>query len=234
MHITFLLRMRAGWRQNWPHYLTEATGAALFITIASLITIAVKHPASPFHSWFAGSEYLGRAVIGLTVGGLIVLMVYSRWGRRSGAHFNPAVTLAFWQLGKIHRVDAVWYVLAQVAGALAGASIINLALGAWYAHKEINYALTEPGPGGWLPALVAEFIISFVLLLVLLLALHSKRLHNVAGWLVGALLAIYIVFETPYSGMSTNPARSLASAVVAGKYADLWIYSGFVNHSLIS
>ncbi|WP_324674493.1 MIP/aquaporin family protein [Hymenobacter sp. GOD-10R] len=224
MYINFGQRLRAGWRQNWQHYLTEAAGAALFIIVASLITIAVKHPSAPLHSWLEGREYLGRAVVGLVVGTLVVLMVYSPWGRRSGAHFNPAVTLAFWQLGKVNRVDAVWYVLFQVVGAVTGAQLIKRLLGTWYAHPEVNYVLTEPGKDGLWVAVGAEFLISLVLMLILLTALHSKRLHNKAGWLLGALLAVYIVFEEPYSGMSTNPARSLASAVAAGSYASLWLY----------
>jgi len=224
MQINFGQRLRAGWRQNWSHYSTEAAGAALFIIVASLITTAVKHPASALHDWVGERQYLGRALIGGVVGALIVLMVYSPWGRRSGAHFNPAVTVAFWQLGKVHWVDAVWYVLFQVLGAAAGAQLIKLLLGPWYAHPEVNYVVTKPGESGLLVALGAEVVISFVLMFVLLLALHSKRLHNKAGWILGSLLAIYIIFEEPYSGMSTNPARSLASALAAGSYTSLWLY----------
>ncbi|OUJ76033.1 MIP/aquaporin family protein [Hymenobacter crusticola] len=224
MQINFGQRLRAGWRQNWPHYLTEAAGAALFLIVASLTTIVVKHPASPLHAWVGDSPYLGRTIVGLVIGVLIVLMVYSPWGRRSGAHFNPAVTLAFWQLGKVHRIDAVWYVLFQLLGAVTGAQLVKLLLGTWYAHPQVNYVVTKPGEDGLLVALGAEFVISLVLMLVLLLTLHSKPLHNKAGWLLGTLLAVYIIFEEPYSGMSTNPARSLASAVAAGHYASLWLY----------
>lgn len=223
----FPFRLGAALRRHWSHYLAEALGLAFFVGCAGLLTVLLEHPASPVRQALPDSPLLRRAFLGLGMAGVIVVVVYSPWGKRSGAHINPAVTLAFWQLGKLRAADAVWYVLAQVAGALGAAQLLKLLLGNLYAHPAVNYTVTEPKPltgHNEVIAFGAEFLISFVLMLVLLLALHSQRLKSWAGCLVGALLWLYIVVETPLSGMSLNPARTLGTAVAAGSYHGLWLY----------
>jgi aquaporin Z len=167
-----------------------------------------------------------RALVGVGVALVLCAMAYSPWGQRSGAHFNPAVTLGFWQLGRISNVDALAYVLAQVLGAAAGATLLHTALGAWLAHPAIKNLLTQPKPvpSGTVVAWAAEFLITGGLMAGLLLALHSKRLHKAAGVVAAGLLAFYIIVETPYSGMSLNPARSLGTALAAGDFRGLWVY----------
>ena len=149
---------------------------------------------------------LARGIIGLVVGLTVVVIVYSPWGKRSGAHVNPAVTIGFWQLGKIKPADACWYLLAQVVGALLAGQVLLGLLGRYFAHPAVDYVRTQPGPEGVAVAFGAEFLITFILVAVLFMALHTQRLQNLAGWLLGALLAVYVVVETPYSGMSLNPA----------------------------
>ncbi|RFP64785.1 aquaporin family protein [Hymenobacter lapidiphilus] len=220
----FLAHLLVSAKRHWSNYLTEAAGLFLFLFMASLITTTVHYPGSWLARQLAGQQVLGRALIGLVAGLTVVVIVYSPWGKRSGAHLNPAVTLAFWQLGKIKPADACWYLLAQVVGALLAGQALLALLGRYFTHPKVNYALTLPGPQGTAIAFGAEFSITFGMVAVLLLALHTKRLQNLAGWLLGALLAFYIVVETPYSGMSLNPARSLGSAVAAHNYTALWLY----------
>ncbi|QIX61309.1 aquaporin family protein [Hymenobacter sp. BT18] len=218
--------LRAAFRRHWPHYLAEAAGLAFFVTCAGLLTMLLEHPASPLAPWLPSAKLGRRVLMGLGMGLVITAIVYSPWGKRSGAHINPAVTLAFWQLGKLRTPDAVWYVLAQVLGASTAAFLLRLVFGDWYAHPAVKFTVTEPRPGpyGTLVAFVAEFGISFLLMLVLLLLLHSRKLKQYTGCILGALLALYIVFETPLSGMSLNPARSLGTALAAGRYHGLWLY----------
>lgn len=217
----------AALRQNWPHYLAEAAGLAVFVGCTSLLSIALEHPASALHQALAGrgvGEALRRVPLGIGMGLVIAGITYSPWGRRSGAHLNPAMTLAFWQLGKISRADALWYGLAQAGGGFGSVWLLKTLLFQYYSHPSIHFGTTQPGPGGpWL-AFGAEFIIAFGLVLVLLLALHSARLHKAAGWLGAALVAVYVIWESPSSGMGLNPLRSLASAVAARDYTGLWIY----------
>ncbi|TGE09591.1 MIP/aquaporin family protein [Hymenobacter fodinae] len=224
--MSFVSQLRSAFRRHWRHYLAEALGIAFFVTCAGLLTTLLEHPASPVRQALQTNDTVRHWLMGLAMGLVIVLIVYSPWGKQSGAHINPAVTVAFWQLGKIKTPDAVWYVLGQVAGAIGAAQLLKLVLGQLYAHPTVNFTVTQPVPlpRGEALAFAAEFIISFVLMLVLLVALHSKRLKELTGWLIGILLALYIVFETPYSGMSLNPARSLGSAVAADSYRGMWLY----------
>ena len=104
--------MADGWRQHWPHYVAEAVGLAYFVSCASVVVILLEHPISPVRQAI-GSAVLRRAVQGVVMGLVIVSITYSPWGKRSGAHINPAITLAFWRLGRISGVDSLWYVMAQ-------------------------------------------------------------------------------------------------------------------------
>jgi aquaporin Z len=146
--------------------------------------------------------------MGLTAIGII----YSPWGKRSGAHLNPAVTVTFFRLGKIQGLDALFYVLAQFAGGLVGLLVASMALGMAIEHPTVNYVVTVPGLDGTGIAFAAEAGISFCLMLVVLIVF------------AGVLVAAYIVIEAPLSGMSMNPARSFASALPAHLWTDFWIY----------
>jgi len=103
---------------------------------------------------------------------------------------------------------------------------MSVVLGVYYEHPSIHYVTTIPGPGAGATykAFVAEFIISFILMFVLLIVISSKRFEKYAFIVTGVLIAIYLVVETPYSGMSLNPARSFGSAFAAGQWRELWIY----------
>jgi len=153
-----------------------------------------------------------------------VCMTYSTWGKRSGAHLNPAVTMAFLQLGSLRAADAFWYVLAQFAGAVTVGGFMAWVLARWYAHPDVKFNVTEPGEAGLGVALLTEAGIAALLMLILLWTLHSEKLRSYTGWMLALLLGVYIVFIPPLSGMSLNPARSLGTAVPAGNYGTLWVY----------
>jgi len=213
-------------RKHWREYLMEAAGLGGFIIGASLLTVLLEHPnLFVMESWFGSHPLLRRAPLGIVMGAYIALFVHL-CGERSGAHINPAVTLSFLRIGKIRIWDAAFYVFAQFTGATLAALLMTAILGELYEHPAIHYVTTVSGTGanGVQKAFIAEFIISFVLMLVLLIAINSKCLEKYAGALAGLLIGIYIIVETPYSGMSLNPARSFGSAFAAGDWTDLWIY----------
>jgi aquaporin Z len=109
---------------HWPEYLCEAGLVALFVLADCLITIAVKYPGSPVHSWFP--DPLGqRVVIGLGLGTATLLLIKSPLGEASGAHMNPAITLTFFYLGKIRLVDLCFYIIAQVTGIFATLFVLS-------------------------------------------------------------------------------------------------------------
>ena len=199
----------------------EALGLGLFMISAASFATLLGHPTSPAR---VGDPLARRALMGLAMGLTCVGLVYSPWGRRSGAHLNPALTLVFSRLGKVAAPDAAFYVLAQFAGGAAGLLAAVLALGPALGVPDVNYVATRPGPWGLGPAFAAELVISFVLMSVVLWSSNSARWAGRTGWIVGALVALYITLEDPLSGMSMNPARTFASALYAGGWEAYWIY----------
>ena len=215
--------MRAALTRHWPEYLMEAAGLGIFMVSACLFTTLLEHPDSPVRQ--AVAEPLPRRVLmGLAMGLTAVAIVYSRWGQQSGAHLNPAVTLTFLRLGKVARWDAAFYVSAQAVGGATGVAVAGLALGSVLSHPAVNHAVTEPGASGIAVAFVAEAAISFVLMSVVLTTSNVERLARFTGLFAGALVATYITLEAPLSGMSMNPARTLASALGAHMWRALWLY----------
>lgn len=211
----------AALRSHWPEYLCEALGLGLFMIAAGVFATALFGPASPL----AGRDpVLVRFAMGLAMGTTAVAMIYSPWGRRSGGHFNPATTLAFYRLGKIAGADAAWYIVAQCAGGIAGVLAARALLGPVFSGPLVQSVVTVPGVAGAWVALAGEVAISFVLMSVVLLVSNSERLALFTGLCAGALVAVYITFEAPLSGMSMNPARSLASALPSGIWNAFWVY----------
>ena len=210
-------------RRHWPEYLMEASGLGLFMVSAGLFATLLWYPGSPLAQAVPDGA-LRRALMGLLMGLTAILIIYSPWGRQSGAHINPAVTLTFWRLGKVRTWDAVFYVLAQFIGGALGVSLVLALLGAAFALPPVSYVATVPGPGGALVALVAEAAISCVLMLVILLTTNTPRLMRLTGVFAGCLVALYITLEAPLSAMSMNPARTLASALPGSLWDGLWIY----------
>jgi aquaporin Z len=215
---------RALMRAHWPEYVIEATSLGLFMVSACLFTALLEYPGSPLRQEL-DEPWIRRALIGVAMGLTAIALIYSPWGKRSGAHLNPAVTLTFWRLRKVQPRDAVFYIAAQCIGAIAGVTLSVLLLGeAVVAERNVNYVVTMPGPAGVWPALAGELLMSFGMMLTVLTVSNRPAINRYTGILAGALVAIYIAVEAPWSGMSMNPARSLGSALPANMWSDLWIY----------
>ena len=116
------------------------------------------------------------------------------------------------------------YILAQFVGALAGTGFAVLLFHTWLADPAVNYVATVPGPWGLAAAFLAELAISFFLMVVVLSVLSRPRLAPFTGLFAGTLIALYITFENPVSGMSMNPARTVGSAAFAHVWTGLWLY----------
>src|SRR5262249_29380688 len=210
-------------RPHWPEYLMEAAGLGLFMVSAAVWTVVLEHPASPLRQAIAAPT-LRRIPMGLAMGATAIAIVYSPWGKQSGGHLNPALTITFHRLGKVAPRDLVFYCLAQFLGGLVGLMMAGLFLGDRLGHPWVGYVATRPGEPGWGPALVAEVAMTFVLMWAVLHLSNSARWARYTGLASGALVAIYIVVEAPLSGMSLNPARSLAPAVLSQDWTALWVY----------
>ena len=164
----------------------------------------------------------GRILGGLAMGLTAVAIISSPWGQRSGAHMNPAFTLTFLSLGKIAPWDAVFYVMAQFGGGVSGVLLSAAIIGS--PLERAHFVATVPGPDGPWIAFAAEFAISFLLVAVVLHVSNSRRLTRFTPWVAGFLVATYISVESPLSGMSMNPARTVGSALPAGVWTAIWVY----------
>ena len=188
---------------------------------ACVFGVALFHPISPV----AHISFIARNIaMGIAMGSTAVAIICSPWGKRSGAHFNPAVTLTFLRLGKIARSDAAFYILSQFMGAMLGVLASWLLLGSLLADSMVNFVATVPGQYGIGVAFFAEVVISFFMMTMVLWTSSSMRWSRLTPFLAGMFVALYISVESPVSGMSMNPARSFASAVFAGTWGSVWIY----------
>ena len=202
----------------------EAVELGLLVFMACVSAALFKHPASPLAHLVAGQPLLQRLAVGLTMGLTMIAIIYSPMGKRSGAHFNPAVTLTFFRLGKIEAADTFFYIVFQFAGGIAGAIAASWLFGNFVSAPEVSFATTEPGSGGVVVAFFAELLISAIIMGTVLHVTNQKKMMDKSGLFIGVLFAIYITLEQPFSGTSMNPARSLGSAVMSGHWSGVWVY----------
>jgi aquaporin Z len=208
---------------HWREYLIEVAALSTFMVSAATMTVMLEHPQSPLRGVIA-DPMSRRMLMGIAMGLTAASIIYSPWGRRSGAHMNPAVTLTFFRLGKIDRRDAMAYVGAQFVGGVLGISLAAFALAGWISDPAVNYVATAPGAFGQAAAFAGEASISFLMMLVVLTASNERRVAPFTGVIVAMLIATFITLEAPLSGMSMNPARSLGPDVVGDMWRGLWIY----------
>jgi aquaporin Z len=210
-------------RTHWPEYLIEGWALGTFMVSAGLVATLLGAPYSPLQRLIPGA--MSRQVVGgIAMGLTAIALIHSRWGKRSGAHMNPAVTLTFLRLGRVSPWDAFFFVIAQVSGGTAGVLLVAALAGHAFTDPPVNYAATLPGAAGPRVAFAAELLISALLMLAVLALSSSKRFARWTGVAAGVLVATYISFEAPLSGMSMNPARSFASAAPAMQWQYFWIY----------
>jgi aquaporin Z len=210
-------------RLHWPEYLMEASELCLYMFFTCVFATLLRHPASPLRH-FIVEELPRRVLMGSAMGVTAIAIVMSPWGKQSGAHFNPGITVAFFWLGKVELWDAFWYATGQFLGGISGVALAAALLRGAASDGAVRYAVTAPGVYGDGAAFVAELIISFILMSTILFASNREKLARYTPYFSGALVLIYLTLEAPISGASTNPARSLGSALHASYWHALWIY----------
>jgi len=170
------------------------------------------------------SPLVRRVMMGVLMGLTLIAIVHSPWGRRSGAQMNPAFTLTFFRLGRSAPRDAAAYIVAQFVGGALGVAVAAVFLGQALAAPGVMYVVTEPGMLGIAVAFVSELVISAIMMAMVLRTTSSERWRRYTGLFAGLLVATYITIESPLSGMSMNPARTVASALAAHRWVAVWIY----------
>jgi aquaporin Z len=199
----------------------EASLLAVYMMSAGIFAVLLQTVASPFQ---IGSPFIRRVLYGAAMGTVSAALIYSPWGRQSGAHANSAVTFTYWWIGKITAIDALFYAISQLGGGLGGVLLISTLCGKLFRLPPVRYAVTQPGPEGVWWALAAEFLISFLLMSTILAVTNRPALARYTGLFTGCLVALFLTFEAPLSGMSMNPARTFASAFPGQLWRDAWAY----------
>lgn len=153
-------------------------------------------------------------VFGLTVSAMIYTL-----GDVSGAHINPAVTLAFWYARRFPGRDVPLYLSAQILGAMSASVVVSLL---FQGHPTLGSTMPS---GSALQSFVMELLLTFILMLTIInVATGAKEKGLMAGASIGGVVALDALFGGPVSGASMNPARSIGPALVSGHLNDLWIY----------
>lgn len=197
------------WRRHWSRYLMEGAELGIFMIVALGFALMLEYPESRVHKAIS-SPLLRRFIFGLGIGITVVFLIYSTWGRQSGAQFNPAVTLAMLYLHRIIPWDAFFYIIAQFIGGWLGVVLMAAPFPKASAHPKVKFVVTEPGKPGVAVAFAAEFVISFVLLATLRLVYQSEWLKPQLGFFAGFLLCVYITFESPFGHEpEASPQRGL-------------------------
>lgn len=217
--------MISTFKSNWKIYCYEALALGLFMVSACGFGIILEHP----DFWIKNnveSAIFRRFLMGCAMGLTAVLLIYSSFGKASGAHMNPAVTIANWHMDRMKSSDAFFYIIFQFIGGILGVLLFKIFFFEYISHPDINYVVTVPSAASSsvLKPFIFEFLISFIMLLSVLILSNISKLANYTGYFVGVLLVIYITFEAPISGMSLNPARTFGSAFASGNYTNLWVY----------
>jgi len=172
-------------------------------------------------------QAVGNAGIALAFGLTVLTGAYAL-GHISGAHFNPAVTFGLWAGKRFPTNEIIPYVIAQVLGAIAGAGIIYMiasgkagfGLGAGFASN--GFAEHSPGKYGAPEAFIAEVVLTFFFLIVILGSTHGRAPKGFAPVAIGLGLTLIHLISIPVTNTSVNPARSTGPALFVGIYSDSW------------
>jgi aquaporin NIP len=181
--------------------------ALVFAGCGAIVTEA-EHPGA-----------LGTVGIALVFGLVVMAMVYAT-GHLSGAHLNPAVTLAFALTRHFPRNEALAYLLAQVTGALAAAALLALV----WPDNPAALGATLPSVGAGSAFVYEVVLTAFLMFVIIAVATDTRAVGAAAAIAIGGTVGLDALFGGPITGASMNPARSLGPALVAGELHDLWIY----------
>ena len=205
-------------RLHWLIWGAESAGTALLVFGALSAVALALGSGSPLAGWSQSPRLL---VTGLLVGTIVALLVVSPLGRLSGAHLNPAVTLAFWVVRMASRRDAIGYVAAQLLGALAGGLLFRWLWGG--VALSVGGGVTHPTVPVW-AALFLEAAMTALLVAMIFAFVSRERLARWTPLMLVPVLAVLIWRGSRYTGSSLNPARSEGPAVAFADFGDLWLY----------
>jgi aquaporin Z len=179
----------------------------------------------------AGFPDVGIGLVGVSFAfGLTVLTIAYSLGHISGAHLNPAVTIGLWMGGRISAKEILPYIVSQVAGGIVAAAVLYVivtgngsSIGDFAAN---GYGEHSPGKYSMVAAIVSEFVMTFMFLIIILGATDEKAPKGFAGIAIGLALTLIHLISIPVTNTSVNPARSISQALFVGDWAlaQLWLF----------
>lgn len=193
-------------RRHWPEYAIEASFLAVFVLVAGVASALLLSPSG---AGALPNLAVRRLLAGLAMGLALMAMIYSPWGRRSGTHLNPAITLAYLRLGKIGRWDALFYTLAQVAGGVVAVTLLRGGAPLLSAAPP-SLLSTSIGPSNEWVAFLTEFVLSGTAMLLILFTSNHASWFRWTGALYSLLVVAIVAGAAPLSGFGMNIARLLA------------------------
>jgi aquaporin Z len=208
---------------HWREYLMEAAELGVLMFCICLFGTLLYSSASSLMP--LGLSRIGKATfMGIALAITTFLIIRSPFGRRTGAHFNPGITLTYFYLGRVHRWDTLCYFASQFAGALVGMFVAHQILGRPLAAIPVCYVITIPGEYGSFIAFVAEFALSGLLMAVVLFATNRRSLTRLSPVIVSLLVVFYYALCPSLSGFSVNPARASFICYLCLDLAGIWVY----------
>lgn len=208
------LPLLATLRRHWPEYAIEAGFLALFLLCAGIASAWAQGGGGP-------APAVRRLAAGIGTGLVLVAMVYSPWGRRCGTHLNPAITLAYLRLGKIGRWDALFYLVAQCAGALV--AVLLLRDGSLLPGVPRALLSVSIGPGNEWTADLTAFVLAATTMLLILFTSNHASWFRWTGLVYGLIAVLVVACVGPLAGFGINVARLLAVDLCGHLAALRWL-----------
>ena len=211
----------ADWRVRWRLFFSEFLGTGLLVLGGVSVIIVMFGNGTPM-ARLVPNELMRTSLTAFLFGTIGSAIALSWVGKESGAHINPAVTMAFWLIQRVDLRAAAGYIVAQLLGACAGA----LPLLAWGAMgRSVAFGATIPGSGySTAVVLMGEIVTTFGLVATLCVFLGFRDLRPFTPFVIPFLYAVMVPLEAHISGTSTNPARTLGPALISGQWDGWWIY----------
>jgi aquaporin Z len=208
-------------KSPWQMYISEFLGTAILLLLGLSVVIFMFGAGSPAEQIIPNMK-IRQVITGFLFGSVGGSIALSPIGKVSGAHINPAVTLAFRLFGKIDLKTSFGYIIAQLSGAIVGC----LPLLVWGSMgQSVDFGATVPGAGySILTVLLGEIITTFCLVSGLVIFIGFHKIRRFTPFMIPFLYAIMVPLEASISGTSTNPARTIGPAIISGEWHGWWIY----------
>lgn len=216
--------MYSAFKQKWRLYLMEAFGLSIFMISACFFSAVLEAKKSVIHIAIPNG-FVRLMIMGVLMGFTALLIFYSPWTSPSGSQINPAVTLSFFRLGTINKMDTFFYIIFQFIGGTVTVYIMRVLLGGILTDPPVNSAVTVPGKNMSIITVgLTEFTIAFCMITMILFTSANATFKRYTRIIASCFVCLYVIIAGPVSGFGMNPARTFASALPANIWTAFWIY----------